>query len=100
MTTCPTCGRDRTRSSEANRRYWALVHLIAENLKPKGVEYSPDTWHIYLVGKFLGKIDVQLPNGRTVTQPVSTSKLSTSEFNDYMHAVEAWAAEHGVYLSE
>ena len=97
---CPKCGRAATRSTEANRRYWAIVTTISEKLKPEGKTYSPEVWHTYLRGKFLGQTDIQLPNGRTVTQPNSTAKLDKSEFNEYMTQVEVWAAEHGAYLAE
>jgi len=96
---CPTCGRARTRSSEQNRRYWALVHAISE--KPvQGVQYSADTWHLYLKQRFLGAIDIQLPNGKTITIPQTTTSLDTMDFNDYMTKVEVWASEHGIYLPD
>ena len=96
---CPTCGRARTRSSEANRRYWSLVNALAD--KPvQGVNYSPDSWHLYLKQRFLGSRDVTLPSGKTITIPQTTTSLDVAEFNDYMGRVEAWAAEHDVYLPE
>jgi hypothetical protein len=99
MKRCPTCGRRELRSSEANRRYWSLVHAIAER-PVKGVHYSADTWHIWLKQRFLGSKDIELPSGKTVTIPMSTASLDTSEFSDYMTKVEVWANEHDIYLSE
>ena len=99
MQKCPTCGRTKTRSSEANRRYWAIIHAISE--KPvQGVLYSPDTWHLYCKQRFLGSRDVDLPNGKTITVPISTAGLDVSEFNDYMTKVEVFANDHGIYLEE
>lgn len=97
---CPTCGKYRTRSNEANRRYWALVHLISEKLQPQGEQFSYDTWHIYLKGKFLGYTDVKLPNGVVRSEPNSTAKLDIREFSDYLDKVQFWASEHGVWLPE
>jgi hypothetical protein len=97
---CPACGRREKRSSEANRRYWALVTEISEKLKPQGVAYGITPWHEWLKSRFLGCEDMRLPNGATMTQPLSSSDLEPPEFSDYMTAVEAWAAEQGVYLSE
>lgn len=95
---CPTCGRRAIRSTEANRRYWALLHAIAEEVKPEGNKYAAETWHEYFAQRFVGAEELKLPNGKTVIKRHSTSDLDTSEFNDYMTKVEVWAGERGVYL--
>jgi hypothetical protein len=97
---CPTCGRAEPRSTEANKRLWALYQLIADNVKPAGKEFSRETWHYYFKGLFLGCTDIPLPNGRIRTEPNSTRELDKRAFNDYMAQVEAWAAERNVYLEE
>jgi len=97
---CPVCKRRTTRSSESNRRYWALLHVLAEEVKPAGVAYSADQWHTYCKSRFLGCDDMTLPNGKTLTIPKSTANLDTGAFNDYMTEVEAWANERGVYLED
>jgi hypothetical protein len=100
LTRCPACGRREKRSSEANRRYWALVALVAENVKPGGNAFSIDQWHKWVKSKWLGCTDTRLPNGATLTEPNSSADLEPAEFSDFMTAFEAWAAEHGVYLPE
>ena len=61
---CPACGRKEIRGSEANRRHWALLHEIAEKVKPEGHEYSAETWHTYFKQKLLGSVEVWMPNGK------------------------------------
>jgi len=39
---CPACGRRQRRSTEANRRYWALLHEISEQIKPDGKQFGSD----------------------------------------------------------
>ena len=97
---CPTCGRKSRRSSEANRRYWALLHEISEGVKPDGKQYGSEAFHDYFKTKFLGADDRELPNGKTLVIPHSTADLDTAEFGDYLDQVQAWAAERGVQLSE
>lgn len=97
---CPACGRRETRSTEANRRYWAIVAEVSEKLKPHGIAYGTKHWHAWFKSRFIGCEDIKLPNGATLTQPLSSHDLEPPEFSDYMTAVEAWAAEQGVYLSE
>jgi hypothetical protein len=106
MKRCPTCGRRELRSSEANRRYWAIISLFSETpIYPDGhdkppVFYSKDNWHLLMRKMFLGCKDIELPNGETMTIPMSTASLDVSEFSDYMTKVEVWANEHDIYLPE
>lgn len=97
---CPTCKRRYTRSHPANARYWLLLHLISERLKPQGAAFSADTWHTYMKSRFLGCDEHTLPNGRQLQIPRSSANLDVAEFNEFMTAVEVWATEHDVYLDE
>src|SRR5690349_8573904 len=97
---CPTCKRKRTRSSEANRRYWLLLHVISDKIKPQEQTYSADTWHVYMKQRYLGCVDTLMPNDKTVSVPRTTTELDTQEFNEYMLKVELWAGEHGCYLED
>lgn len=98
MKRCPTCGRSAKRSTEANRRYWALLHEISLGIKPKDTQYSPETWHRYFCQRFLGADEVKLPNEKTLIVPHGSSDLDVGDFNDYMTQVEVFASRHGVYL--
>lgn len=103
---CPTCGSTKKRSSEANRRYWALLHEISDKLLTKDeegnntVRHSADVWHLYFKQRFLGSNDITLPNRKVITQPNSSADLEVAEFSDYMDKVQAWAAEHNVHLPD
>lgn len=97
---CPTCKRRHKRSTEANRRYWLLLHLIAENVRPEKQAYSAEVWHTYFKSRFLGCVEVKLPNGKTMPIPNSSADLDVGEFNDYMTKVEAWAGERDVWLAD
>lgn len=101
VTRCPTCHRKRTRSNPANARYWLLLHLISEKVKPsKDKGYSAEIWHEWAKSRFLGMDDVELPNGKTLHKVRSTAGLDGAEFADYVMKLEAWAAERGVYLED
>lgn len=88
------------RSKEQNRRYWAIVNEIAEQLAPEGRKYSPPTWHNYFKGRFLGFVEEIWPNGKRFTVPASSSSLDVKEFAEYMTKVEAWAAQRGVLIED
>lgn len=87
----------RSRSLEQNARYWAILTDIAEQVKPNGQEYSPETFHEYFKAKFLGK-DTLIIDGDPVLVQRTTTKLKVMEFMDYMTQVEAWAVDHGVHF--
>lgn len=97
---CPTCHRRLKRSSEANRRYWLIMHTISDKLRPQNVQHSPEVWHTYFKSRFLGCDEVVMPNKKTLLLPRSSADLDVAEFADYMTQVEQWAAEHDVYLAD
>ena len=97
---CPTCRRRIKRSTEANKRLWALYHIMSSKIKPRGELYSADQWHLYCKTKFLGCDDVRLPSGKVLAMPRSTADLDTGEFSDYMSKTEAFANEHGAFLED
>ena len=85
------------RSSQQNRRYWALIDQIAEQAWVHGRKWDREVWHEAARRRFLPQED--LPGGGT--SPVSTTSLKTKPFNDYMQEVEAWAVtELGVQFME
>lgn len=97
---CPTCHRLQKRSTQANARMWLLLHEIASTIYPKGHVFSAESWHAYFKQRFLGCDEVKMPNGKTIQMPRSSADLDTAAFHEYVTQVEAWAAEHGVYLQD
>lgn len=97
---CPTCKRLKKRSNPANGRYWLLLHLIADGLKPEGHQHSADVWHVYMKQRFLGVDEVMMPNKKVMQMPKSSAELDTAEFADYMMKVEMWAQTHNIFMDE
>lgn len=97
---CPTCHRKRTRTSAANSRYWLLLHLVADKVKPEGAAHSAEVWHEYFKQRFLGMDEVVLPNKKTIRTQKSTAELDTQGFSDYMWQVETWAMDRDIFMDE
>ena len=97
---CPTCHRKRTRTSAANSRYWLLLHLIADKVKPEGAAHSAEVWHEYFKQRFLGMDEFILPNKKVIRTQKSTAELETQGFSDYMSQVEIWAMDRDIYMDE
>jgi len=88
------------RSTEQNRRLWALLNEISEGLPVQGVRHPPEVWHEYFKGKLIGFDEMTLPNGRVIQRPLSTTTLDKAAFGEYMTRIEVWAAEHGILFAE
>jgi hypothetical protein len=87
-----------SRSLAQNRRYWAMIKDISEQGEPlMGHAYTSDIWHMHFRKTFLGMETIMTPGGE-LDRIISTTGLKTSEFNDYMMSVEAFAVELGVML--
>lgn len=84
------------RRSQQNRRYWAVLHEVAEQLGISDV----DAWHEWCKRRFIGVKEVRLPDGEVVHIGQSSTDLSVSEFADYMTSIEAWAVDQGVIFNE
>lgn len=76
-----------TRSLLQNRYYWGvIIKLIAEELG-----YSPEVCHDHLKKLFLGFKAYDFPDGTTNNYWVSTTDLTTVEFENYCSAIRKWA---------
>ncbi len=76
------------RSDDQNKRYWAVLREIAEKAWINGKQYSDEVWHEQMKRQFIGM--ESLPSGGHYG--ISTTKLSVSEFAEYMTQVEQYAA--------
>lgn len=76
------------RSSQANRRYWAILRFIADNAWIAGKQFSDECWHEHYKRRFIGLNE--LPNGST--SGISTTTLDVAAFTEYMRSIEVDAA--------
>ena len=81
-------------SREQQNRCMEIIRQIAEKKQIEGRYYSVDSWLEYFRQMFIGV--EEMPSGKTKGLP--TSKLSTSEYNDFMTQIEAWASENEVSI--
>lgn len=80
---------DTPRTEAQNRFYFkAIVSKIAEQVWVDGRRHSAEAWHEQFKRQFIGLID--LPGGGSAG--MSSTGLGKKGFNDFMKAVEAYAA--------
>lgn len=91
------CKHKEKRRTLQNRLYWAVLREIAEQAMLGGKQFSDECWHEHFKRQFVGVVD--LPDGRTMGE--STTKLSVSDFADYVSRVQAFAViDLGVIFQE
>ena len=86
-----------TRSSEQNRRLWAMLTDISEQVDWYGRKLAPADWkHVFSAS--LRKLDVvpNLDGTGFVALGLSTSSMTKREMADMQTLMEAFGAERGV----
>ena len=97
---CPTCHRRPKHTDKQRGYYWIMLGALSLAIKPQKQEFSPEAWHEYFAERFLGFVEINLPNGKISRRRKSISDLDKDEMTDYQMQVEVWAAEHGFAMPE
>jgi hypothetical protein len=89
------------RSQEQNRRLWAFLGDIAEQVDWYGQKLSPDDWKsIFTASLQKSRVVPGLDPGSFVVMGLRTSKMNKQEMIDLMTLIEAFGAERGVVFSD
>lgn len=87
----------RTRSHEQNAYLWGVVYkTICEHLEG----WSADDVHEYCLGECFGWETLEGLGRRRLRPLRRSSKLSTTEFSDYVAFIQQRMAEHGIYIAD
>lgn len=97
----------KTRSLQANRRYWGLIvpafaEYCGHEVFPQSAEESgmtpKDSAHQVLKAMFIGRKKITLPDGTEVEVEPSTKSLTTKEFADLQDKAERLLVANGIRL--
>lgn len=87
------------RSTDQNRRYWALVTAIAKQAKIDGRQFGKDAWHEHLARRFGVCREMTLPDGASIMVRKSTADMDMQMFAAYLTRIVAYAVwELGIEL--
>lgn len=75
------------RSLDQNKRYWALLNAIHEQVWISGRQFDPEVWHEHMRELFAPK--EESPSGGMIA--MSTARMDVEQFSAYMLAVELHA---------
>lgn len=81
------------RSTQQNRRHWAVVTRIAENAWVDGRQHSKEVWHEHLSRMFGVCKEMTLPDGEVILARESTGDMDVESFNAFMTRIEVYAVE-------
>lgn len=89
------------RTSDQNALMWALLSEIAR-AKPQGRVLPVETWKALFMHSagFKCTFEPSLDGQGVVPLGFKSSRLRKAEFSDLIEAIRAYAAEHGVALSD
>ncbi len=89
-----------TRSQNQNRFYFGVViPAIQEHLAQFGAVLSPEEAHDWVVKKIWKHCElVQMPDGGVYEKRLSSTKLTTKEWEDKIELTRAYWAERGLIL--
>lgn len=88
--------KQQTRSTPQNRRMWAMLQDIADQVEWHGQKLTPDDWKHIFSASLKKQRAVQGIDGGFVVLGQSTSRMTKAEMSDMQTLMEAFGAEHGV----
>lgn len=90
----------RRRSNPQNAFYFGVVvPLVRQMFIDAGNQITPEETHYYIKKEIWRHIKkIKLPNGETKEVVDTSTKLTTSEWEDNLEKTRVWAAEFGLEL--
>lgn len=91
--------KPQTRSSEQNRRLWAMLTDISKQVDWYGRKLTPEDWKHVLSASLKKQDAVPGIDGGFVVLGLSTSKMTKGEMADLQTLIEAFGAQQDVKFS-
>lgn len=88
--------RQATRSTEQNRRLWAMLNEVSAQVEWYGHRLTPDEWKDVFSSAMKRTKVVPGIDGGFVVCGQSTSKMTKTEMSEMQTLIEAFGAEKGV----
>lgn len=92
--------RQETRSLEANRRLWAMLTDVSQQVDWYGQKLSPADWKCVFTASLKQQRVVPGIDGGMVVLGLSTSRMTRGEMSDLQELISAFGAERGVMFGD
>lgn len=89
-----------TRSTQANRRMWAMLRDLSQQVVWHGQKLAEEDWkHVLSAGLKKQRIVPNIENNGFVVLGLSTSRMTVAEMNELMDLIEMFGAVQNVRFS-
>lgn len=89
------------RSSDQNRRLWAFLADVSDQVEWYGQKLSPDDWRdMFTASLRKARVVPGLDPGSFVVMGLRTSKMNKQEMSDLMELITAFGTERGVVFRD
>jgi hypothetical protein len=92
--------KQQPRSTPQNRRMWAMLQDIADQVEWHGQKLTPDDWKHIFSASLKKQRAVQGIDGGFVVLGQSTSRMTKAEMSDMQELMAAFGAERGVIFKD
>ena len=92
--------KQQPRSTLQNRRMWAMLQDIADQVEWHGQKLTPDDWKHIFSASLKKQRAVQGIDGGFVVLGQSTSRMTKAEMSDMQELMAAFGAERGVIFKD
>lgn len=93
--------REFTRTADQNRRLWAMLHDISDQVIWHGNKLSAEDFkHIFSAAMSQQRVVPNIDGNGFVVLGKSTSKMSVAEMSDMIELMQAFGAQHGVRFKD
>lgn len=92
--------QEKTRSVEQNKRLWATLRDVSEQVVWHGMKLDSEDWKHIFTAALKGQRSAPGIKGGFVVLGQSTSKMRVSEFSELLELIYAFGAERSVRWSE
>jgi hypothetical protein len=97
---CPTCGRGQARTTDQNKRLWAMLNDISEQVEWYGRYLSKEEWKDVLTASLKRQKVVPGLDGGFVVCGAATSRMTIAEMTELIELAMAFGTEKGVVFSD
>jgi hypothetical protein len=91
------------RTIEQNRRMWAMLTEIANQVEHCGRHYTPDQWKVMFLHALGDEVEFLPALNKSTFIPYGeqrSSSLSKHEMSQLIEFITAWGTEHGVRFAD
>lgn len=88
----------KTRAQE--KLFHSILQDISANLEVQGRKFSLESWKEYFARKYLGVVEIVLPDGEIVTRRKSTAEANVEEYNILIDSTLAELSSEYGYMAE